>query len=407
MSRYMIQHYTFSSCRALRPGSCIPTSTSCRARFAGRPGRLAGAGLDIKQRRLVGGLAVRADFERLRPSLANLSVKFGHKLSGITRTGNGWRLSLEANGASEDRLYAHVILAMGSWDELPCGAAKPEDYWRPGSVGTPATEPEAGVTYIVSGNGDGALTEILALLIEQFEHVTFTRRFLSFFGGDDLRTAAEQVFECASPNHDMEKDLQAKLLPMLTLHGVIDELRGSLRKDRAITLNSNGPLLAADRAAQLNQCMVFAVLQAAEVEGLVVKRTSGFVTGVVGTVGAMQLSGIAASGKPVNDVYKHVIVRHGPDLARRYEPAQDLLKAYKAYILPFLASNPAVAAPPVLPVDCFEVLSQRLRIEKTADHASKPHQLNAAERNSHMIEVVEDVATHVIVEKGGAGTFLS
>ena len=101
---------------------------------------------------------------------------------------------------------------------------KPEDYWRPGAIGTPATERVAGTPYIVSGNGDGALTETLGLLISDFEHVAFTRKFLAFFSGDELRVAANAVFAGRNFGEDVEPHLRAQLLPKLNLIGVIDSL---------------------------------------------------------------------------------------------------------------------------------------------------------------------------------------
>ncbi len=344
-------------------------------------------------------VAVRADFRRLLSSLAQLQVAFGHKLARIASSPGGWRLSFKGGDALEDRQYAHVVLAMGFGDERPCGVAVPEDYWRPKSVGTAATEPEAGATYIVSGNGDGALTEALNLLVDRFEHVGFTRRFLGFFAGDELRMVAEQVFNGAPAGFDVEPDLRAKLLPTLSLHGVLDDLRRRLRRDRAVTLNSHGPLFAAGRAAPLNHCMACAVLEAARLEGIAVKRTSGLVSEVTGTAGALRLSGITADGKAVDVSYKHAIMRHGPDTDRRYGPAADLLSAYKSHLATLLAAHPDLAEPPALTPDCYD-LFERLRIEKATEFALRPQLLNDAERRKRVIEVVEDAATHVVAERG-------
>lgn len=233
---------------------------------------------------------------------------------------------------------------MGFGDERPTGDVVPEDYWRPGAVGTPATEPVAGATYLVSGNGDGALTEALGLLVDDFEHLKFTRSFLGFFTGDELRVAANTVYGVVAAGQDIEPDLTATLLPVLQMRGVIARLRPMLRKDRAVTINANGPLFSAGKASQLNQLMAFALLEAARIEGLTVLRTTGSVSGAKKAAGGMTLDGISAAGIPQTGAYKHVVLRHGPQVKERYAPAAALLAHYKAHIQPLLAANPALAA---------------------------------------------------------------
>lgn len=83
---------------------------------------------------------------------------------------------------------------MGFGEERPCGVSVPTDYWKPTGIGTGAVEPQSGATYLISGNGDGGLTEVLGLLISNFDHVAFTRRFLEMFSGDVLRKASDLAF---------------------------------------------------------------------------------------------------------------------------------------------------------------------------------------------------------------------
>ncbi|MGU3543378.1 ABC-three component system protein [Methylobacterium sp. A52T] len=343
--------------------------------------------------------SLRSEFAKMLAALPDLTFKPNHRLSSLAKAAGGWRLSLQSADSTEDRLFQHVILAMGFGEEKSCGAVTPEDYWRPSAIGTPATEPEAGAKYVVSGNGDGALTEVLGLLITDFEHVAFTRRFLGLFRDDDLRVAALQVYDGVPPDHDVEHDLNTKILPTLVLHGAIDALRNLVRKDRMVTLNSSGTLFPAGKAAQLNQCMVAAVLEAARREGITVRRTSGYINDVKGAVGSRTVVGTNVGSTPDNDAYKHVILRHGPDLAARYAPAADQLIAYGAHLKPLLVAYPELASPPAMTLDCFE-LFEKLRIEKTADHASKPHQLQIAEQNRHVVEVIRDAATRVVLERG-------
>ena len=106
-----------------------------------------------------------------------------------------------------------------------------------------------------------------SLLIQDFEHVAFTRRFLNFFPDDALRVTTEAACAGIAAGDDLEAALNAHLSPLLIERGVLDRLSQLLRSDRRVTINSSGPLLAATKAAQLNQVMAFAVLEAAKHAG--------------------------------------------------------------------------------------------------------------------------------------------
>ena len=343
--------------------------------------------------------ALRGEFSKINAPLSNLTFRSGHQLVAIAPSGSSWQLTFDTSGGPQTRIVQHVVLAMGFGDERPSGDVVPEDYWRPGAIGTSATEPVAGASYVVSGNGDGALTETLGLLIDGFEHVSFTRGFLGLFPGDELRVAADAVFTGAAFEQDIETGLRANLLPILEMHGVLDRLRPMLRKDRAVTINSSGPLFAAGRASQLNHCMVFALLEAAKVEGVTVQRTRGFVAGTTTTIDGTALKGIGVGGTAYTGSFKHVVLRHGPDIDKRYAPAATLIADYKAHLTPLLTATPALAVPPVLDEATFE-LFERLRIQKIADHASKSQQLLLADEAKRIVEILVDPAAHVLIERG-------
>lgn len=343
---------------------------------------------------------LRTEFALAHPPLANLAFASGHTLEEIVADGSGWRLRFRLqNGAQEERIVQHAVLAMGFGDERPAGAINPPDYWRPAAVGTAASEPVAGAAYVVSGNGDGAMTETLGLLVSDFEHVAFTRRFLAFFRDDALRRAAEAVFEGAAALSDIEPALRNHLLPLLQTHSVLDRVRPTLRKDRNVTINADGPLFAAGRASQLNQCMVFAVLEAAALEGLAIRRSAGHVTGGSQSAAGAQITGTDVAGTPDTSLYKHAILRHGPDTGARYAPAGALIGQYRTHIENLLASTPALAAPPELSATTFAQF-ESLRIDKIADHASRAMQHEVAATRKRLIELAIDPAAHVLVERG-------
>jgi len=343
---------------------------------------------------------LRTEFALARPPLANLAFVASHTLEEIIAEGTGWRLRFSRpDAADEVRIVQHAVLAMGFGDERPAGTISPPDYWRPAAIGTAASEPVAGAGYVISGNGDGALTETLGLLVSGFEHVAFTRSFLAFFRDDALRIATHAAFEGAAQFSDVEPALRTHVLPLLQTHSVIDRLRQMLRKDRSVTINSDGPLYSAGKASQLNQLMVLAVLEAAALEGITIRRSTGFViNGSLSPAGA-QITGTLLDGHADVSLYKHAILRHGPDTYARYAPAGALIGQYRTHVANLLVSTPALAAPPHLSAATF-ALFEGLRIEKIADHASRPMQHEVAAASKRHIEISVDPAAHVLVERG-------
>lgn len=343
--------------------------------------------------------ALKTQFEMAKTGVHSLQFNPGRTLKKVERVDDDWRLTFQHGAVEEPRLFRHVLFAIGFGEEKPCGASAPVDYWKPTNVGTAAAEPVADATYLVSGNGDGALTELLSLCLVDFEHVTFTKAFLGMLPAHRARAAVEVIYSGQAHEADLEPALAAHLRPVLEEHGVLDQLRPILRTDRRISANSNGPLLAAGKAAQLNQCMVYAVLEAAKLENRPIRRTHGKVTNTVKDTQGIGVDGIADADGPVTDLFKHVILRHGPDKAARYATVPDQLAAHKAALDTLIATNAALDAPPVLSDALYDFFEQ-LRIDKLADHASKQAQTQTALQEHSLILIARDPVAGAIVERG-------
>lgn len=344
---------------------------------------------------------LRMQFETLQPRLPKLHFQACRDLTSLVDNGGEWELTFDTESEPEVRKPKHVILTLGFGTEITCGTVVPEDYWAQGAIGTAASEPNAvnAVPYVVSGNGDGALTVALSLLIKDFEHDKFTRNFLDFFAGDELRQAAEKAFAGKAFDEDAEPDLLTHVLPTLQTYGAIDKLRPLLRSDRKVTLNTNGPLFAAQRASQLNQCMVLALLEAARVNGAPIVRSSGKVTACTETADGTTLTGTTVAGSPDVTIYKHAILRHGPNIAERYQPLGTLFAEYKQHVEGLRASNPERFAPPQLDNNTFDLFEAR-RIECFVDAPSQALAQAAFAQERRTIEIAVDPAAHVLVERG-------
>ncbi|GLQ87248.1 ABC-three component system protein [Dyella flagellata] len=342
---------------------------------------------------------LRTDFNTLCAGLTDLSFEKGCVLTKLEPSGKEWALTFKRNAKLEHRNLDHVFLTMGFGDELPCGAVTPEDYWKPGAIGTNATEAVKDTTYVVSGNGDGALTVILGLLIQDFEHDKFTREFLNFSRPDKLREAADKVYTSKALDADVEAELRTTVLPILSQYGVIETIKKKLRTDRIVTVNANGSLFAAGRASQLNQCMVLALLEAAEVALLTVARSNGFVTACTNSDAGVTLTGTAIAGVADTNTYKHAILRHGPNIEQRYSPAGNLIGDYEAHIKKLIATNQLFGVPPALDDETYDLFEAKRikRLEHAATHSAA---LAAATEKRRVIEIAIDAATKVLVERG-------
>jgi hypothetical protein len=307
------------------------------------------------------------EFHSYKAKLPKLIWKQCTQLKKLEKVGTEWRLTF-ANG--DTKIVQKVFLAMGFGDERTVGAADIYDYWKERGVGTAAVEAKAPATYLVSGNGDGALTDILSLLIDDFEHVPFTETFLRYFNQDILRTTVLKAYENLEPEADLEPVFEKEVLATFAERNILDRLVPKLRTDRILTINSSGPLLSAGRAAQLNQVMVFAVLQAARKKKVVVRRSSGKITDVIRQADGLKAVGIVLGGTPVSERFNHVILRHGPNKEGRYHPAKEQFDEYQKVCTERFTAQPELLSSPSLDTQTYTLFFE-LWLKKLADTARR------------------------------------
>lgn len=342
---------------------------------------------------------LQKEFAAAQSKLTNLIFNDARKLVGMEKVDADWRLKFDHKGASEVRRFQKVILAMGFGEEFPCGDAERVAYWKPSGIGTAAVEPHSGASYLVSGNGDGGLTDILSLLIQDFEHVSFTQDFLSHISSNELCRAALKALDAASSSGNLEPEFHNFVRPIIEEYGVIDALKQRLRKDRILTINSYGPLFGLDKGSLLNQCMVFATLEAAKLEAVIVNHCSGRVTHVEKTAVGFSVAGPLMAGNPFPADFNHVILRHGPDRSTRYASARASFDLYEAHIKPLLETNPSLANPPTLDPLLYDHFED-LKIEQLVDTASQAG-LRLQQAQDRLRVVLEiDAAAHHLVERG-------
>lgn len=337
-----------------------------------------------------------AEFHSHAAMLPKLIWNKGTRLEKLEKLGAEWRLTF-SGGVS--KIVQKVFLAMGFGDERTVGAADTYDYWKERGVGTAAVEATAPATYLVSGNGDGALTDILNLLIDGFEHVPFTETFLGYFNQDILRTTVLQAYHGVAPEADLEPEFNKTILTTFSERGILDRLVPQVRTDRLLTINSSGPLFSVGKAAQLNQAMVFAVLHAAHQKGVAVRRSSGMITDVIERADGLEPVGIVSNGKALTERFHHVILRHGPDKDKRYFPAKEQFEEYQKASTNRFKAKPELLFPPTLDAETYTVFFE-LWLHKLADAARKSQLAGRSALEASTILVTWDLATHTLVQRG-------
>jgi hypothetical protein len=340
---------------------------------------------------------LRAEFLKIRTALPTLIFKSGMRLQSLVPDGTEWRLGFGT--PDSERVFKHVILAMGFGDEKRVGTAVDYPYWKQTGVGTAAIEANLDTTYLVSGNGDGALTDILSLLVKGFEHLEFTRRFLGLFDSERFQAAVIKATDGVAADKDLEPLFRTELLPVLRERDVLDRLVTMLREDRKVAINSRGALFASGKASPLNQCMAFAVLEAATVAGRPVRRTAGEVDSVSGLDGDQSVTGISEAGTTVIDHFNHVILRHGPDKPARYQPVEAYFKTYREEAAERLSAAASVNGPPSLDPDTYTFFED-LQIAKLVDVPSRAQAVEQGKREEATVLLSWDEANHSLVQRG-------
>lgn len=337
-----------------------------------------------------------AEFHSHKALLPKLIWQKRTRLEKLVKSGAEWRLSF-TDGST--KVVQKVFLAIGFGNERTAGAADTYDYWKERGVGTTAVEANAPATYLLSGNGDGALTDILNLLVKGFEHVEFTESFLGYFHHDDLRTTVLQAYKGLEPEADLEPHFEQSVLNVLRERGILDRLVPRLRTDRHLTINSSGYLLSVGKAAQLNQCMVFAVLQAAQQTGIVVRRSSGKISNVIKHSDGLEPVGPVVNGVTLSEHFHHVILRHGPNKRERYRPAEVQFDEFEKLSEARFKATPELLVPPTLDPETYTLFFE-LWLQNLADAARRQQLVGQTAREASTILITWDAATQTLIQRG-------
>ena len=334
-------------------------------------------------------------FAAAKVHLKSSLVSKSGTLQAVAPTALGWDLSF--TGAAYPVSFAKVVLAMGFGEEAVLPGAETLGYWSPGSISAAAIEAAPDVKYLLSGAGDGGLTDMMSLLISDFQHVAFAEEVLGRFAGDALTRAAEAAFAGKTLDEDLGGAFDAHVRPALGQAELSAWLQTRLRTDRRLTLNSVGPVFAFGRAARLNQVLAYAVLEAAKDAGRAVVQTQGAVASV--TVHGKGRSVAFEGDAPAAVAADRAILRHGPKTEACYACAETPFKAYLAHMQTTLGAKPELSVPPRLDPQTFKFFDER-RISALVQGPQAADQTSAAARGEATVVVGVDKASQRLFERG-------
>ncbi|TMV79827.1 hypothetical protein FGG78_25690, partial [Thioclava sp. BHET1] len=122
--------------------------------------------------------SILQEFENIRAFADNrLQVSLRHDVTHIQSQHGRFILSFTREGKNDECVaerneYDIVILAVGFGIEAsaPIGGAVPQSYWRDAGVPGPEITGKARPAFLVSGNGDGGLIDLIAAASQNFDH---------------------------------------------------------------------------------------------------------------------------------------------------------------------------------------------------------------------------------------------
>lgn len=349
---------------------------------------------------------LQAEFASYAAALkGRLVFRKRHALEAISQTGSRWKvMTLEilqsGESVTHEREFKTVVLATGFGGEASCENGETLGYWKAGSVDAATDEPRAGLHYLISGTGDGGLTDLMALLVSNFQHVTFAQELFIGLDDDAMRKAVDAACLGAELDTDLGPRFVENVLPVLRARNVLDKLSARLRTDRIVTLNSDRPVLAYGRAARLNQVMAFAIMEAAALAG----RSVGVELGRLGVVtrNKGKAAGVSivleADGVSRTLVVDRLLCRHGPKTADHYSFAAIHFKNYDELRLRTLAKHVELDGPPIIDPRTF-CYFEGLDIDLKPVAVKSQLQAAAARRDAAVL-IGMDRATRQLTQRG-------
>lgn len=295
-------------------------------------------------------VAVTSQFQGMVTVLhPRLQTQMRHDVRAINPIGGSYELvivrdSNEGEGPelrveTRDR-FDIVFLAIGFGVEPPesLPGIPGDSYWSDAGVPQEEFEGRAHPSFFVSGNGDGALIDLVAAGSAAFDHARMIRTIVGHPGIGDIFDSIRAIDARAreADSHGDRLDFLAaydvEILPTIDAIGIMPAVQRLLRTGVQLTLHTKHPEMFVVTTSALNRLAAYLIMRACRVA-----NQSAFVH-----VHCKELDIIAAPAAPPYQARHwlncagtivgadHIIVRRGPDRGAARTPFAHVLAGFDA-----------------------------------------------------------------------------
>jgi hypothetical protein len=227
---------------------------------------------------------VKQEFEAIAGLRPGLWLNLRHEITGARAVGPAVQLDFErdarhAESANErgrvrgQAVFDLVILAFGFGVEVAEAGVPAISYWSEAGVPVAEFEGRATPRFLISGNGDGGLIDLVAAASAHFDHaaviheITHQPNFGSLIERLEDIDARARAADGAGNGFDFLAVYDAEILEDLKGLGLLDRVVARLRPGVQLTLQTLGPEVFSVKTSTLNRLAAYLVIQACAATG--------------------------------------------------------------------------------------------------------------------------------------------
>lgn len=297
-----------------------------------------GSAIDVRE-------AVLREFSQVAAATTGrLTVRVRYAVTGIVSNAGRFTVSFQRDApggghetASQEFDIVVLAIGFGIEPQFAIPHTQTASYWRDASVPGAEIDGNPQPTFLVSGNGDGGLIDLIASASATFRHGDIVRGIAQRPGVqalrqpllaiDELALAAERIgqgFDFIAA-YDQEIGNQVEAL------GLVDDMQGRLRAGVQLYLQTREPELLKIKTARLNRLAVYLLKKACarQIPESFTHVVCDEVISIPSQPGDGEGSRRFQCGPTIVRA-DWVIARRGPGLLTIREPFANLLAGYKA-----------------------------------------------------------------------------
>jgi hypothetical protein len=216
------------------------------------------------------------DFTNVRNAVGErLQVKTGHRVTSLVRNASGYLLGYQGfDAVLESSQYEAVFLAFGFGNEPQVADGfQTESYWSDAGIPQNDLSGDASPSFLISGNGDGGLIDLVAAATRSFDHAAMIRTISGYTGvaelGPTLLNIDVQANQSrgAGGSFNLLEAYDHQILAKLNEIGVLNKIKEKLRPRVRLFLHTHQPDLFHVKTSVLNRLAAYLVVKACNGDG--------------------------------------------------------------------------------------------------------------------------------------------